>query len=81
MKSITHTSLVLGLSAILTGCAGGPNARTGTLVGAAGGALAGAAITGDTGGAVVGGVTGAVIGNAVGDSQDRRNYNRRYYRY
>ena len=84
MKSICHKSLLLITAVALSSCAGGPNATTGTLVGAGTGALAGGIIGHQSGntaaGAVIGGVAGGAIGNAVGDSRDRRNsyYGRRY---
>lgn len=86
MKSIHLKFLVLVSAVSLSSCAGGPNARTGTLVGAGAGALAGGIIGHQSGntaaGAVIGGVAGGAIGNAVGDSQDRRYYSGgRYYRY
>ena len=74
-------SLPLLAAALLSSCAGGPNARTGTLIGAGAGALAGGAIGRNSGntaaGAVLGAVAGGAVGNAVGNSQDQRN--RRVY--
>lgn len=83
--------LTLFAAALLSSCAGGPNAQTGTLVGAGAGALAGGIIGRNSGntaaGAIIGGVTGAAVGNAVGNSQDQRNrrvyydaYGNPYYR-
>ena len=82
MKSIHRISLTIAFATALSGCAGGPNARTGTLVGAGTGALAGGIIGPQSGntaaGAVIGGVAGGAIGNAVGASHDRGYH---YYRY
>lgn len=85
MKSILLKSLTILTAALLSSCASGPNAQTGTLVGAGTGALAGGIIGHQSGntaaGAIIGGVAGGAIGNAVGNNQDQRNYNRRpaYY--
>ena len=87
MKTISLHSLLLVAALSLSGCAGGPNATSGTLIGAGTGALAGGIIGHQSGntaaGALIGGVAGGAVGNAVGDSQDRRNYSygRRTYRY
>ncbi|GAA5143376.1 hypothetical protein GCM10023213_31030 [Prosthecobacter algae] len=68
----------------LVSCATGPNAQTGTVVGALGGAAAGGIIGNQSGrgleGAAIGAGLGALAGNAIGNSQDQRNYQRgRYY--
>jgi len=69
----------------LSSCESGPNAQTGTGVGAVGGALAGGIIGHQSGhtaeGAIIGGVVGGAAGNAIGGAQDRRNgyYNGVYY--
>jgi surface antigen len=77
-RKTAHTSVALGLSAmLLAGCAGDPGPKTGA--GVVGGALAGAgigALTGGSGrdivaGALIGGLVGGVIGNAL-DAEDRR---------
>ena len=85
MKTIHIKFLTLISAVSLCSCAGGPNARTGTLVGAGTGALAGGIIGHQSGntaaGAVIGAVAGGAVGNAVGDSHDRRYYGRRSYRY
>ena len=59
---------------LLTGCASGPGARTGGVVGTGLGAGAGAIIGHQSGhageGALIGAVGGAVVGNAIGHSAD-----------
>ena len=91
MKSTILKSLTILAAAMLSSCAGGPNAQTGTLIGAGTGALAGGIIGHQSGntaaGAVIGGVAGGAIGNAVGNNADMRRgtavrydrYNRPYY--
>lgn len=75
-------------SASLISCSNGPNARTGTVIGALGGAAAGGIIGNQSGrgleGAAIGAGLGALGGNVIGGSNDQRNnqyYNnrRRYY--
>lgn len=72
-----------------TACESGPNARTGTVLGALGGAAAGGIIGNQRGrgleGAAIGGVLGGVGGNVIGGAQDQRRrdyyqprYDRRY---
>ena len=83
MKSKVTKSLIAAAAAVsLTSCAGGPNAQTGTVGGAALGAVAGGVIGHQSGhtaeGALIGGVLGGAAGNQIGDAQDRRNYNNRY---
>jgi len=69
----------------LASCASGPNAQTGTVLGALGGAAAGGIIGHQSGrgleGAAIGGGLGALGGNAIGNAQDQRNYEarNRYY--
>lgn len=74
MKSIA-LSLFAALS--ITSCATGPNAQTGTVVGALGGAAVGGIIGNQSGrgleGAAIGAGLGALGGNAIGNSQDQRN--------
>lgn len=74
MKVIT-LSLLTALS--LVSCATGPNAQTGTVVGALGGAAVGGIIGNQSGrgleGAAIGAGLGALGGNAIGNSQDQRN--------
>lgn len=74
MKSIT-LSLLTSLS--LVSCATGPNAQTGTVVGALGGAAVGGIIGNQSGrgleGAAIGAGLGALGGNAIGNAQDQRN--------
>jgi 5'-3' exoribonuclease 2 len=84
MKTVPIKFLGLFVAVLLSGCAGGPNAQSGTLIGAGTGALAGGIIGHQSGntaaGAIIGGVAGGAVGNAVGNSQDQRNYyGRRYY--
>ena len=91
MKTLTLWALLI--TAPLVSCTNGPNARTGTVIGALGGAAAGGIIGSQSGrglqGALVGGGLGALAGNVIGGSQDQRNNNyyrnsrydnRRYYR-
>jgi hypothetical protein len=74
MKTIT-LSLLAALG--LISCATGPNAQTGTVIGALGGAAAGGIIGHQSGrgleGAAIGAGVGALGGNAIGNSQDQRN--------
>lgn len=74
MKSIT-LSLLAAIS--LASCATGPNAQTGTVIGALGGAAAGGIIGNQSGrgleGAAIGAGLGALGGNAIGNAQDQRN--------
>jgi uncharacterized membrane protein YebE (DUF533 family) len=74
MKTIT-LSLFAALS--LVSCATGPNAQTGTVIGALGGAAAGGIIGNQSGrgleGAAIGAGIGALGGNAIGNAQDQRN--------
>lgn len=78
---------VLGTAALaavmMSSCASGPNARTGTVVGGLGGAAVGGIIGHQSGrgleGAAIGGALGALGGNMIGDAQDQRNYERRRY--
>jgi uncharacterized protein YcfJ len=82
-----HRMPVLGAAALaavmMSSCASGPNARTGTVVGGLGGAAVGGIIGHQSGrgleGAAIGGALGALGGNMIGDSQDQRNYDRRRY--
>ena len=80
--------LTLSLLAILSlaSCATGPNAQTGTVVGALGGAAVGGIIGNQSGrgleGAAIGAGLGALGGNAIGNAQDQRNaqyYNNQYH--
>ncbi|MDZ4288700.1 MAG: glycine zipper domain-containing protein [Prosthecobacter sp.] len=74
MKSIA-LSLLAAVS--ITSCATGPNAQTGTVVGALGGAAVGGIIGNQSGrgleGAAIGAGLGALGGNAIGNAQDQRN--------
>lgn len=83
MKKRLLTLLLAATAAVSLGsCASGPNARTGTAVGALGGAAAGGIIGHQSGrgleGAAIGAGLGALGGNMIGDAQDQRN--ERYYR-
>jgi len=81
MKTIA-LSLLAALS--ISSCATGPNAQTGSVIGALGGAAVGGIIGNQSGrgleGALIGGGLGALGGNAIGNSQDQRNgqYNNGY---
>jgi outer membrane lipoprotein SlyB len=74
----------------MSSCSSGPNARTGTVLGALGGAAAGGIIGNQSGrgleGAAIGAGLGALGGNVIGGSSDQRNNqnyrrrdNRRHY--
>jgi osmotically inducible lipoprotein OsmB len=63
MKTIIINILPVVLVALLSGCATGPSAQTGTAVGA----VAGAVVAGP-----VGAVAGGAVGNAYGGETDRR---------
>ena len=75
-KSILTTLTALSL----VSCASGPNAQTGSVLGALGGAAVGGIIGNQSGrgleGALIGGGLGALGGNAIGNARDRR---RGYY--
>lgn len=77
-------ALVIASSFAMVSCTGGPNARTGTVIGGLGGAAVGGIIGHQSGrgleGAAIGGGLGALGGNLVGGAQDQRNaqYYRRY---
>jgi 5'-3' exoribonuclease 2 len=77
---ITRIGLV-GAAILTISCTNGPNARSGTAIGAVGGAAAGGIIGHQSGntmqGALIGGGLGALGGNAIGGEQDKR---RTYYR-
>jgi len=77
MKHITLGLMSIVAAASLSSCATGPNAQTGTVLGALGGAAAGGIIGNQSGrgleGAAIGAGLGALAGNAIGDSSDRRN--------
>ena len=82
MKIATLTILLS--TTLLTACSSGPNARTGTVIGALGGAAAGGIIGNQSGrgleGAAIGAGLGALGGNAIGGAQDQRNEDRYYSR-
>jgi hypothetical protein len=75
--------IAIGSALAFTSCTSGPNARTGTAIGALGGAAAGGIIGNQSGrtleGAAIGAGLGAVGGNVIGGAQDQRN-TRGYYR-
>ena len=79
------TSLAILAAFTLTSCTSGPNARTGTVIGALGGAAAGGIIGNQSGrgleGAAIGAGAGALGGNLIGDAQDERNGQYRDRRY
>lgn len=84
MRSLIIASLLV---LPLASCTSGPNAQTGTVIGALGGAAAGGIIGNQSGrgleGAAIGAGVGGLAGNAIGGAQDQRNaeyYNRGYYR-
>lgn len=75
MKTLALLTLFISLP--LASCTSGPNARTGTVLGALGGAAAGGIIGHQSGrgleGALIGGGAGAIGGNVIGGAQDERN--------
>lgn len=87
MKTTNRLTLALlatTLSVSSMSCSSGPNARTGTVIGALGGGALGGIIGHQSGrgleGAAIGAGLGALGGNVIGGSQDQRNYyNRRAY--
>ncbi|WP_009960499.1 glycine zipper domain-containing protein [Verrucomicrobium spinosum] len=84
MKTALY-SLLAVLTVGLASCSSGPNAQTGTVLGALGGAAAGGIIGHQSGrgleGAAIGAGLGGLGGNMIGGAQDQRNYERReYYR-
>jgi hypothetical protein len=90
MKRVLLAIPALTVGLFLSSCESGPNAQTGTGVGAIGGAVAGGIIGHQSGhtaeGAIIGGVAGGAAGNAIGGQQDRANgyydsYGRPYRRY
>jgi len=80
--NMKKTILTVLTAASLVSCATGPNAQTGTVIGALGGAAAGGIIGNQSGrgleGAAIGAGLGALGGNAIGNSRDQRNA--QYYR-
>jgi uncharacterized protein YcfJ len=85
MKKSILTLLAAAVITNFTSCAGGPNAQTGSVVGAAGGGLLGAVIGNQSGrpleGALIGAGIGGLAGNAVGNAQDQRNAQAQQYYY
>ena len=82
------TFLVISMASLsLVSCNSGPNAQTGTVIGALGGAAVGGIIGSQSGrgleGAAIGAGVGGVAGNAIGGAQDQREadyyYRRRGY--
>ncbi len=84
--AMKNTLLILTVAATLplASCTTGPNAQSGTVLGALGGAAAGGIIGHQSGhgleGAAIGGVLGGVGGNVIGGAQDQRNAEAYYYR-
>jgi outer membrane lipoprotein SlyB len=80
MKQIALSLLAI---ATISSCATGPNAQTGSVLGALGGAAVGGIIGNQSGrgleGAAIGAGLGALGGNAIGNSQDQRNVQNQYY--
>ena len=72
-----NTLLVLLSAVSLVSCATGPNAQTGSVLGALGGAAVGGIIGNQSGrgleGAAIGAGLGALGGNALGNSRDQQN--------
>ena len=83
MKQLTLITIAVSLT--FTACTSGPNARTGTVIGALGGAAAGGIIGNQSGrgleGAAIGAGLGGLGGNVIGGAQDQRNEQYRYNRY
>lgn len=79
----TITALMAAATLSLASCQSGPNAQTGTVLGALGGAAAGGIIGHQSGrgleGAAIGAGLGGLGGNMIGGAQDQRNYQRRAY--
>lgn len=79
------TSFAVLAAVTLTACESGPNARTGTVIGALGGAAAGGIIGNQSGrgleGAAIGAGLGGLGGNVIGGAQDQRNGQYRDRRY
>ena len=79
MKALLKLVIVLS-SSILVGCATGPEAQSGTVIGGVLGAATGGIVGHQSGrgleGAAIGGGIGAVAGNIFGNAQDTR---RQYY--
>ena len=76
-------TLLAALTALsLVSCASGPNAQTGSVIGALGGAAVGGIICNQSGrgleGAAIGAGLGALGGNAIGNSRDQRNQQQYY---
>ena len=71
------SSLAIAATITLTSCTSGPNARTGTVIGALGGAAAGAIIGNQSGrgleGAAIGAGLGGLGGNVIGGAQDQQS--------
>jgi uncharacterized protein YcfJ len=72
--------LILLSSVSLVSCATGPNAQTGSVIGALAGAGVGGIIGSQSGrgleGAAIGAGLGALGGNAIGNSRDQQNSRR-----
>ena len=80
-----NTLLTLLSAVTLVSCASGPNAQTGSVLGALGGAAVGGIIGNQSGrgleGAAIGAGLGALGGNALGNAKDQSNgrYQQGYY--
>ena len=72
-----NTLLALLSALSLVSCASGPNAQTGSVLGALAGAGIGGIVGAQSGrgleGAAIGGALGAVGGNALGNARDQQN--------
>ena len=75
---VAAITALLGVAALLSGCATPLGQEYGT-AGGVGGAIIGGA-TGGLRGAVIGGAAGAIVGGVVGDQQSLHNGNPGYYR-
>ncbi|WP_395751783.1 glycine zipper domain-containing protein [Prosthecobacter sp.] len=77
-----NTLLTLLTAVSLVSCASGPNAQTGSVLGALGGAAVGGIIGSQSHrgleGAAIGAGLGALGGNALGNARDQRNYQQGY---
>ena len=81
MNSLLKKPLILATAftaSLLTGCATGPDAQTGTVLGGILGAATGGIVGHQSGrgleGAAIGGGLGAIAGNIFGNARDTRRY-------
>jgi uncharacterized protein YcfJ len=83
--NMKNTLLTILSAVALVSCATGPNAQTGSVLGALGGAAVGGIIGNQSGrgleGAAIGAGIGALGGNALGNAKDQNNarYQQGYY--